>query len=231
MGVLQFRSQNSQQWLMIMQLQSWTGIHIYKYWWTVEYQIPETSLPSLSLHNYILRETMYGMHRQKGIQCHLKARTKLCLQYHMIDITTGDEGGVQDGNVWRVVGVSTWGLKYCVLREKSRLAFPGKWDHRGETSVRIFVLRALRFVLFHNLMAPSKPHGETLNDLFMLMMDQFQPQPITITEWFIFHQWCLGPDETISKYMAELLKLASTCDFGKIHNQTIWWSIICHFSG
>lgn len=55
----------------------------------------------------------------------------------------------------------------------------------------------------------------------------FKPSKIVIVEHFHFHRQLQGPEETISKFLAEPYQLATCCSFGKFLNNTLRDHLVC----
>ena len=55
----------------------------------------------------------------------------------------------------------------------------------------------------------------------------FEPKKVVITERFNFHRRNQAPDESIAKYVAELRKLTTNCDFGDYLEEVLRDHFIC----
>ena len=67
-------------------------------------------------------------------------------------------------------------------------------------------------------MAPGSPSSLKFEDLMGTLKNYFSPKPSVIAERFKFHGRYQGEGESISRYIVELKKLASTRDFGFFEN-------------
>ena len=67
--------------------------------------------------------------------------------------------------------------------------------------------------LLRNLCSPAKPQDKSYTDLSQLLTKHFSPEPLVIAERFHFHRREQGVEESISVYVAELRRLASSCKF------------------
>ena len=83
------------------------------------------------------------------------------------------------------------------------------------------------FKLLANLMAPKKPGEVEYAAIHQVLQDHFKPRPIKITERFRFYKRHQQPSETVTTYLAELRRLASTCEFGKFLNEALCDRLVC----
>ena len=69
------------------------------------------------------------------------------------------------------------------------------------------------YALLSGLIAPDKPSAKSYQDLKGILRQHLKPKPLVIAERFKFHKRNQG-EKNVAAYMAELRKLADTCEFG-----------------
>ena len=77
------------------------------------------------------------------------------------------------------------------------------------------------FKLLANLVAPKKPGEVEYTAIHQVLQDHFKPRLIKIAERFRFYKRHQQPSETVTTYLAELRRLASTCEFGEFLNEAL----------
>ena len=75
------------------------------------------------------------------------------------------------------------------------------------------VCGASTYELIRSLVAPDKPTDKTLVELTKLVKDHLTPRPSSIVQRFHFNARTQSENESVSQYVAELRKLAETCEF------------------
>jgi len=83
------------------------------------------------------------------------------------------------------------------------------------------------YSLLRSLTAPDLPQTKTLAGLVKLLTDHFQPKPLMIAERFYFHRRDQAVGETTAEYVAELRRLAATCEFGEFLNDALRDRLVC----
>ena len=78
-----------------------------------------------------------------------------------------------------------------------------------------------------NLLAPAKLAEQTYKKLVETLNDHYAPKPLVIAERFRFYKRDMGEQESITAYMAELRRLASTCDFGAFLEEALRDRLVC----
>ena len=92
-------------------------------------------------------------------------------------------------------------------------------DDKKKVAVFVTVIGQRAYALLRNLVALTKPHEKKYDELVAAMKDHLKPKPLTIAEWFKFNRRKQG-GESIVQFLAELRKLAETCNFGvKLNEQ------------
>ena len=76
-------------------------------------------------------------------------------------------------------------------------------------------------------MSPVKPQEKTFDKLKAELKKQFEPKKVVIVERFNFHRSNQAPDESIAKYVAELCKLTTNCDFDDYLEEALRDRFVC----
>ena len=77
------------------------------------------------------------------------------------------------------------------------------------------------FKLLASLVAPRKPGEVDYAEILRVLEEHLKPKPIKIAESFRFYKRNQLPAETVAAYLAELRRLASTCEFGEFLNEAL----------
>ena len=77
------------------------------------------------------------------------------------------------------------------------------------------------------LVAPAKPSTKTFALLTEQLDKHLNPKPLVIAERFRFHKRDQNPGEGVLQYIAELRKLAITCNFGNVLDDTLRDRSVC----
>jgi hypothetical protein len=116
------------------------------------------------------------------------------------------------------IGSDDWEL-YAERLDQSLLA-NGIDDDKKKVAVLVTVIGQKAYALLRNLVAPTKPHEKDYKSLLAAMKDHLKPKPLTIAERFKFNRRRQQEGESIAQFLAELRKLAETCDFeAKLNEQ------------
>ena len=70
------------------------------------------------------------------------------------------------------------------------------------------------YTLLKNLVRPGKPQDKSLEELFTLLKNHYEPKVIVIAERFRYYKRQQKEGETIAVYVSELRRLAKNCQFG-----------------
>ena len=68
------------------------------------------------------------------------------------------------------------------------------------------------------------------DEICSALKKHFKPKPLVIAERFRFYKKNQSPTESVLQYIAELKKLASTCDFGLFLNEALRDRFVCGLS-
>ncbi|XP_033103638.1 uncharacterized protein LOC117106373 [Anneissia japonica] len=91
----------------------------------------------------------------------------------------------------------------------------------------ITVIGQTTYKLLTNLCAPATPGSLTYDTLKKKLASHFTPKPLLIAERFRFHKRDQHHGEPIQTYLAELRRLAMTCDFGNTLEDTLRDRLVC----
>ena len=86
---------------------------------------------------------------------------------------------------------------------------------------------AQTFRLLTNLVSPLKPGELTYAEVKEKLSAHFKPKPIKIAERFRFYKRQQEQGENMADYMAELRRLASTCEFGTFLDEALLDKFVC----
>ena len=88
-------------------------------------------------------------------------------------------------------------------------------------------LDAATYKLLKTQVAPAKVGDKTYDQLKKVLSDHFSDKPIVIAERFVFYQRFQKQGESVSDFVAELRKLAFTCEFGDFLDQALRDRFVC----
>ena len=83
------------------------------------------------------------------------------------------------------------------------------------------------YKLLANLSAPKKPGELKFKDIWDTLKKHFSPQPIKIAERYRFYNRKQAEGESAADYLAQLLQLASTCQFGVFLDEALCDRLVC----
>ena len=78
-----------------------------------------------------------------------------------------------------------------------------------------------------NLLSPDKPSDKSYEQLKTTFIEHYEQKPITIAERFHFHKRYQQPTKAIAEFVAELKRLARTCEFGDFLDQALRDQFVC----
>ena len=79
-------------------------------------------------------------------------------------------------------------------------------------------------------LADNKPGEKSYDDLKNLLTEHLNPKPNIIAECYKFYKRDRKPEETVSEYLAELMKLSGHCGFGTNISDFIRDRLVCGIS-
>ena len=86
---------------------------------------------------------------------------------------------------------------------------------------------AQTYRLLTNLVAPQKPGELTYDQAKEKLKGHFKPKPIKIAERFRFYKRQQQQGESMADYVAELRRLATTCEFGGFLDEALLDKFVC----
>ena len=76
-------------------------------------------------------------------------------------------------------------------------------------------------------MAPESPQTKSLTVIIKALKEHYDPKPIVIAERYHFHLCNQSPTENIADYVAELRRLAASCEFGAFLDKVLRDRFVC----
>ena len=92
------------------------------------------------------------------------------------------------------------------------------------------MMGGVTFKLLANLVAPKSPGEVEYAEIHKVLKDRYKPKPIKIAERFHFYKRNQLTTESVAEYLAELRRLATTCDFGPFLNEALCDRFVCGLS-
>ena len=74
---------------------------------------------------------------------------------------------------------------------------------------------------------PTSPKDKSFDEIVKALKMHFEPKPVVIAERFHFHCHNQTPAESVAVYVAELRRLATTCDFRDYLNHALRDRFVC----
>jgi hypothetical protein len=103
---------------------------------------------------------------------------------------------------------------FAAYRERVQCFFlANNIEEERQVAVLLSVLGTKTHSLLRDLLAPELPTSKTVEQLFDILQKHVEPEKIIIAERFKFHKRTQGKDESVAQFVADLKRLASTCDF------------------
>lgn len=96
-----------------------------------------------------------------------------------------------------------------------------------EADAFISLIRPKTFALLKSLTAPKAPTAKSCSFLLNVLCKHLSPTLSVIGERAKFHRRTQKDQETISHFVAELQKLAHTCEFGSFLDASFWDRFVC----
>ena len=117
-------------------------------------------------------------------------------------------------------------LLYCQRFEHFLLA-NGITEADPKKHLFLAMMGGATFKLLANLVAPRSPGEESYEDIHKVLKQHYKPKPIKIAERFRFYKRSQFQTETVAEYLAELRRLAVTCEFGNFLNDALCDRFVC----
>ena len=100
-------------------------------------------------------------------------------------------------------------------------------DEDKKRSIFLTVCGEKAYSLLRNLCSPDKPNTKTYDELKTTLTEHLRPKPLTIAERFKFHQRKQESNETVRDNLANLRKLADTCNFNAFLEEALRDQLVC----
>ena len=94
-------------------------------------------------------------------------------------------------------------------------------------AILISVIGAKAYDVLSDLCSPASPSAKTYTELSTILKSHFAPKRLVIAERYRFHSCNQAPGETVSTFVANLKRLAATCNFGTHLNEALRDRFIC----
>ena len=96
-----------------------------------------------------------------------------------------------------------------------------------QVSVFLTVVGSRNYALIKSLTAPTLPQEKFYEDLKSVVLAHFRPKPLLITERFRFYQRNQAVGESVHDFLADLRRLAITCEFKDFLDQALRDHFVC----
>ena len=93
--------------------------------------------------------------------------------------------------------------------------------------VLLSIIGPSTYSILRSLMAPDTPQSKSLDALIKALKNHYDPKPIIIAERYHFHLRNQSSTETIADYIAELRRLATSCEFGSFLDEALRDRFVC----
>ena len=90
-----------------------------------------------------------------------------------------------------------------------------------KVSMLLTVIGSKTYSLLRGQLVPTLPKDKALKDLEKLLKEHFEPRPLVIAECFQFYKRPQAAGESLAEYLAELRRLAQTCEFSTFLNEAL----------
>ena len=100
-------------------------------------------------------------------------------------------------------------------------------DDRKKVAVLLSTVGPSTYRLLKDLLAPTLPSTQSFDEIREVLQGHFQPKPLVIAERFKFHQRNQSESVSVVQYLAELRKLAKTCQFKAFLDEALRDRFVC----
>ena len=100
-------------------------------------------------------------------------------------------------------------------------------DEKKQTAIFMTAIGSKTYGLLKSLIAPEKATSKTFKQLHEVLLKHLDPAKIEIAERYKFYERKQGKGESLKKYIAELRKLAETCNFAGFLTQALRDKYVC----
>ena len=98
---------------------------------------------------------------------------------------------------------------------------------RKRVATLLTVIGHKTFSLLRNLLAPAELKDQMLETLTTTLKRHFEPRSLVIAEHFYFNRRNQLPGESVADFIAELRRLASTCQFETFLSDALCDRFVC----
>ncbi|CAG9789614.1 unnamed protein product [Diatraea saccharalis] len=100
-------------------------------------------------------------------------------------------------------------------------------DEEKQKNLFLYYVGAEAYDVLCDLCSPESPDSKSYATLKKLLKDHYDPAPLEIAEYFRFHHCHQQVGESIRDYVANLRKMAATCNFGQFLNTALRNQFTC----
>ena len=98
---------------------------------------------------------------------------------------------------------------------------------KKQVAVLLSIISTKNFSLLRDLLSLEKPSSKSVKVLLDTLGKHLEPEKVVIAEQFKFYQRIQGNTETVATFVAELKRLASTCDFKANLDESLKDCFVC----
>lgn len=91
---------------------------------------------------------------------------------------------------------------------------PDSEESRKRRAILISVIGARTYDVLSDLCSPNSPSAKTYDELSTILKSHYAPKKLVIAERYRFHNCVQKDGESVATFVANLKRLASTCNFG-----------------
>ena len=101
---------------------------------------------------------------------------------------------------------------------------------KKKASILITVVGQETYSILRSVLTPDKPADKSYVELKTTLTKHLKPKRIIIAERYKFYERKQLPNESVNNFVAEIKKLASTCEFGGFFQEAIRDKLVCGMS-
>lgn len=114
-----------------------------------------------------------------------------------------------------------------VQRLQGAFQIYGIKDQKSKNSYFLHYIGAQTYDTICDLVSPAKPEDRSYEDNVKSLTLHLDPQPLEIAEYHKFHNRQQKEGESVKEYIAELRKMAATCNFGSFLHTALRNQFVC----
>ena len=100
-------------------------------------------------------------------------------------------------------------------------------DSKKRRAILISVIGSRTYDVLSDLCSPNSPSSKTYLELSVILKNHYAPKKLVIAERYRFHNCVQKDGESVSTFVANLKRLASTCNFGSYLNEALRDRFVC----